>query len=337
MTAGVIMPLNSASLYGPLVMSGGADTPLVTALGVNYNPDGSVDPKGFRNVELLSVPAFHVASTPTKGSSQDLGTSISETLVWSPTHTPRTPQSQCVHYLGHDIHSDEMAQSISPGGIIPAENMLAGNRFIDFSRAIQVDPYTVEEAVALADIVRRMEWCYFNSEMQIPDDDTKKWRTQGIRFGCNKFIDAAGGNLTSDMLMALPTLVAPMVQPVLFIPSAFAPQIRTYTVPATNVGILSEPLLYVSLLTQTVKLAIAPELEGKNCIILMDIAKCRMSFFVTKYTDEQGNQQYNDIIISKKRTDELTGSLRGRVHTWTALNPGNFHAHALIKNVVPVT
>lgn len=336
MTAGAIMPLNSASLYGPLIMSGGAETPLVTLLGTNYNPDGSVDPKGFRNVELLSVPAFHVASTADLGSSEDLGTSISETLVWSPSHTPQTPQSQCVHYLGEDIHADEMSQSIAPGGIIPSENMLAGNRFIDFSRAAQVDPYTNEETRALAKIVKRMEWIFFNSELQIPGNDTIKWKTQGIRYGCTKYIDAANGALTSDMLMALPTLVAPMAQPVLFIPSVFAPQIRSYTVPATNVGILSEPLLYVSLLTQTVRLVIAPELEGTNCIVLMDIAKCRISFFVTKYTDDMGNQQYNDVIISKKRTSELTGAVQGRVHTWTALNPGNFNAHALIKNVVPV-
>jgi hypothetical protein len=328
------MPVTEASKFGPLIFTGAYQTPLVYSLGVNFNPDGSV--AGLRDVEILSAPAFTVANIPDLGSAEDLGTSTAETLVWDPQITPQTPQSQCIHFLKHDISASQLSQSIQPGAIIPYDQMVSGNRYLDATKINQMDSYTLEEIKALAALVQRMEWVVFNSELQIPSTDLDKWKAQGIINGCTNVIDAAGATLTSAMLTNLSLLVPPMAQPVLFIPGAFFSQIKSYTTPAANIGPLSEPLVYVALSTQPVRVMISPKMDP-NSIVLMDIAKCRLSFLQTRYTDESGSQQFNDVIFSIKESSKKTGAEEGRVGTYFTINPGSFSYHAVIKNVLPAT
>lgn len=332
MPAGTIMPLTQASQFGPLILSGGNQTPLLRNLGMNFNPDGSV--AGLRDVEILSAPAFTVASVPDLGDAEDLGTSTAETLVWEPFITPQTSQSQCIHFFKQDISSTQLSQSVNPTAIFPAEQMVSGNRFIDATRATSLDPYSQEKKKALSAIAQRIEWVMFNSILQIPSADTDKWRAQGIVNGCTNFIDAANAELTPEMLMNLSLLVPPMTDPVLFVKSAFFPQLKNYTIPAANVGILSQPMNYISLTTQTVKLVIEPFLQD-NTIVLMDLAKCRLSFLQTRYTDDAGNQQFNDVIFDTKETSKKTGAVEGRVGGYCTLNPGSFSHHAVLKNVYP--
>lgn len=332
MPAGIIMPLTQASQLAPLVIAGGLQTPLVRALGLNFDQNGF--PTGVRDIELLNSPAFTVASVPDLGDAEDLGTSTQETLTWEPFTTPQTPQSQCIHFFKYDISSTQLSQSINPTTIFPAEQMVSGNRFVDTSRATLMDPYSYDKRKGLAIIAQKMEWVMLNSVMQIPSTDTEKWRGQGIVNGCLNVIDAALTELTSDMLMELSLLVPPMADPVLFVTSAFFPQLKNYTIPAANVGIFSQPMTYISLTTQPVKVVIDPFLQ-ENTIVLMDLAKCRMSFIQTRYTDDMGNQQFNDIIFDTRETSKKTGAVEGRIGAYMALNPGSFSYHAVLKNVLP--
>lgn len=330
--AGVIMPATEKSKYGPLIMTGGWRTPLATLLGTNFGPDGSW--QGFRDIEILSSPAFKVANVPDLEDAEDLGTSVSESLVWNPQISSQTSQSQCVHFVFYDIHASQMSQSIRPGSIFPADQMVSGNRYIDFTKVNQVDSYQLQETIFLSYILDKMEWVMFNSVLQVPTSDIEKWRGQGILNGCTNVIDAANAELTSSMLTELSLLVPPMANPALFIPGEFFEKIKSYTIPAANIGPLSEPLTYVSLSTQPVRVYVEPQLKDKNTIVLMDIAKCRLSFFQTVFEDDGGNQQFNDVVFSTSVTSKQTGAKEGRIGTYFALNPGSFSHHAVLKNVL---
>lgn len=332
-TAGVIMPATEKSKFGPMILTGGWQTPLATLLGTNFNPDGSW--QGFRDIEILGSPAFKVANVPDIENAEDLGTSVAESLVWNPQISTQTSQSQCVHFVYYDIQASQMSQSIRPGTIIPSDQIASGNRYLDFTKVNMVDSYQLQETIFLSYILNKMEWIMFNSVLQIPNTDVDKWRGQGIINGCTNVIDAANTELTAGMLTQLSLLVPPMVFPALFIPGEFFEKIKTYTIPANNVGQLSEPLTYVSLSTQPVRVYVEPQLKNKNAIVLMDIAKCRLAFFQTTYKDDMGNTQYRDVVYSTHWTSPTTGAEEGRLATYFALNPGSFSYHAVLKNVLP--
>lgn len=346
-TSGYITTLSEISNFGPLVLSGAWETPLIYLMGANFNPmDGKTT--GFRNVRIIGSNSFPIPAIPDLGDGEDLGKSESDTLTWAPVYTQKTTQYQSIHFLNYDIGSTQLAESGGDGGfVIPTEQ--GSNPYVDLSRLNFISPFEQDVQMGFATIAQNMEWVFFNSTLQIPTTPTEKFKAQGLINGCvvlggtndiglvggSNYIDAQNGELTSTMLEKLSLMVPPMRMPVLFIGSEFFSQIREYTIPTGLQGQLSQALNYASLSVQPVQVVVSPKLSGKNAIVLVDMDKLFITFKQMMNIDDTGQKTPSDVIFILSEVDKKTGATQGRVGTYVTIDPTSFSYHAVIINVYP--